>query len=80
MKVYKHGTKIITKIGQIEAIITEISLRMGCIYYQISYFSHGNYQTAWLMEFEFDICPTKKKAGFGNIIEEENNQLKIEIL
>jgi len=66
MKVYKSGTRVKTVIGDIEALITSVSMRQGSIAYELSYFVNGSYCQIWLHEFEFTVCPTKKKPGFVN--------------
>ena len=80
MKVYKHGTRIKSLIGDIEGVITEVSLQPSSVVYKMSYFSGGSYMNVWLYEFEFEICAKKSTAGFNQSTElAVSNTVEIEI-
>ena len=80
MKVYKHGTRVKTLIGDIEGLITAISIRVGSISYEISYFSSGIYYNIWLNDFEFEVCSKKSDIGFNKTTDiVVSNQVEINI-
>ena len=60
MIVIKCGTKALTKMAHIEAIVTAISIRFNRAQYELSYFHNGEYKTMWMDESEFDIDPIEK--------------------
>jgi len=68
-----NGSKITTKIGNIDAIVIGICVRgenNEHIEYQISRFANGDYKSEWVQSFEIDLkIDTSKPAGFRN-----NNQ------
>jgi hypothetical protein len=74
MKVISIGTKVVTEIGQVKAMVTGVCIRgeKGAIVtYEISYFQGGVYTSCWLHDFEFKI-DTSTQAGFKRYDEEEN--------
>lgn len=77
----KYGTKIITVIGQVKAIITATCIRGENITYEISYFQNGLSTTAWIHRIEFDIDESQKgKAGLVCYDKpNEDNYLMIEL-
>lgn len=65
MNIIKCGTPAITKIGQIESIVTSSNIRFNSVTYELSYFHNGDYKTVWLNENEFEIeHKSKIKIGF----------------
>lgn len=52
LNVYSVGTEVSTVVGKITAVITAILLRDKSIQYEIAYFNHGDYKSAWVYEFE----------------------------
>jgi hypothetical protein len=65
MEVIKCGSMIRTKLGELSAIITAISIRFDRITYEVSYFYNGEYKCVWLSEDEFSIdVDDKQKIGF----------------
>lgn len=79
MKVYKMGTKVRSKMGEIEAYVTGVCMR-SCIEYEISYFVGGERKSTWLYDFEIELAPKRKKAGMVNYEqEEEEPQVLIEL-
>ena len=78
MKILKAGTKIITVIGNIEAMIVSVCIDMETIQYKIRYFSNGELQEAWLYRFEIEVSPIKQPAGFGvKIITNYDNEITL---
>jgi len=71
LKIVKHGTKVETVIGKIEALVTGVCIREAHVVYELSYFTNGEFKTTWHGEIEFRIVPEKKKAGFVNYEIEE---------
>lgn len=65
IKVYKTGIKARTNTGNVDAIITGISIRSARVTYELSYFHNGEYKSAWLEESEFTVDNTnKQKIGY----------------
>lgn len=60
MEVIKCGTKVLTKIGHIEGMVTAVSIRFESVQYEVSYFHDGDIKTAWVREGEFDVEDGKK--------------------
>jgi hypothetical protein len=67
LKVYKCGSRVITKLNAIEAIITGVTIRFAAVQYELSYFDNKEYKTAWLNENEFDVKDeyATQKIGFN---------------
>ena len=55
MKVYKCGSEVVTKIGNIQAIITAACIRFEKVQYELSYFLNGERKEVWCDEREFSI-------------------------
>jgi len=72
MKILKAGTRVVTVIGGIEAFVVGVCITMETVEYNIRYFAGGEKKDTWLYRFEIEVAPTKKKAGFGIKIIEEN--------
>lgn len=67
LSIVKFGTPVITKIGQVKALITATCIRAENITYEISYFHGGISTTCWLHRIEFDIDESEKqKPGLVN--------------
>jgi hypothetical protein len=66
LKSYKCGTLIQTKISNIDAIVTCVSIRFDKITYEVSYFYDGDYKVIWLNEDEFTAKTEKQIIGFIN--------------
>jgi hypothetical protein len=66
MLIIKHGTRILTNIGNIDGIITGVTIRQNYEQYEVSYFSEGTYKTCWLTPSEFSINGKyiKQRIGF----------------
>lgn len=65
MNVYKCGTNVLTKLGKVEGIITEVCIRFDSVQYGVSYFKDSEYKTVWLNENEFETdSKQKNKVGF----------------
>jgi len=79
MKILKAGTKITTIIGNIEAIITGVTIGMNDVEYRIRYFANGEEKIAWLFRFEIKVTPIKQPAGFGRneIIDNNNSEITL---
>lgn len=54
MQIIKCGSKVRTKIGTIDAIITAAVIRFDRVQYELSYFSNGEYKNIWMDIMEFD--------------------------
>ena len=78
MVIYKAGTKVITVIGSIEAIIVSVCITNETIEYKIRYFANGDEKIAWLLPFEIILPPPRKTAGFGNKYEEKNETILLD--
>jgi len=65
LKLYSCGSKVVTKLSNIEAIITGISIRFNAVSYELSYFINAEYKQVWLNECEFNISDKEvKRIGF----------------
>jgi uncharacterized protein with von Willebrand factor type A (vWA) domain len=65
MKLIKCGSKVRTKVNDIEAIITAVSIRFDSVSYELSYFNNGEYKSCWLNENEFEAKGLEKTSiGF----------------
>lgn len=66
MHIFECGTKIVTKIGSVQAIITAACIRFEKVQYEISYFVDGERKEVWVDEREFtvDSGTFKKQIGF----------------
>lgn len=60
IKAYVCGTKVKTKIGEFDGIITCFQIRWDKVTYEITYCVAGEIKTIWLLEQEFTL--DKKKA------------------
>jgi len=65
MEILKESTRIVTKIGKIEGLITGICIRNQQSYYEMSYFVNGAHCSCWIYRYEFDVMPEPKAAGFN---------------
>ncbi|MDB0600714.1 hypothetical protein PL373_06055 [Tenacibaculum maritimum] len=63
------GSRIETKIGNIDAIVIGICIRglkNESVEYQVSYFLNGENKTPWLHSYEIDLkIDNSKQAGFS---------------
>ncbi len=66
MKVLKAGTRVVTVIGNIEAMVISVCITMDTVEYKIRWFSNGEEKIAWLCRFELKVAPIKRTAGFGS--------------
>ncbi len=67
MEIIKGGTEVITKLGNIKAIVTACTIRENYVQYELTWFLNGEYKTAWLSEKEFHTKPDSKTSiGFKN--------------
>jgi hypothetical protein len=62
--VYKCGIKVITVIGNIEGMITGVSIRFEKVQYEVSFFYDGEQRCYWMHEQEFITNEEKVKIGF----------------
>lgn len=61
----KCGAKAITKVGQIEGMVTGINIRFDRIQYELTYLFNGEIKVTWFHEEEFDLSADDKiKVGF----------------
>lgn len=74
MKILKEGTKVTTVIGNIEAMITGVTIESETVTYRLRYFTGGLIQECWLYGFEIEVTPIKQSAGFGKKIISKNNE------
>lgn len=63
--IYAPGTRVKTKIGEIEGIITAATIRDLRIQYEVSYFYDGQYKNVWLDEYEFYLVDKGGKIVIG---------------
>ena len=63
-----NGSRIVTKIGSIEAIVLGVCVRglsNQSIEYHIGFYTNGKYNTEWLHSFEIGVkIDNSKPAGF----------------
>lgn len=65
VKIIKHGSLALTKLGNIEGIITATCIRFNKVQYELSYFCNGEYKCIWMDESEFTVDKkTLIKVGF----------------
>lgn len=80
MQIVKCQTKVKTVIGDIKAIVIGVCIRDESVMYEIGYFQNGNYVTAWIRRYEFEIdTAIKKKAGLVNFEEEQTDDKLLQI-
>ena len=74
IQIVKFGTPVITKIGQVKALITATCIRDQNVTYELSYFIQGQHTETWCARIEFDIDDSEKqKPGLVNYhVPEEN--------
>ena len=79
MKILKAGTKVKTIIGNLEAIITAVSITMDTVEYRIRWFYNGEEKIAWIYRYEIEVSRPKQTAGFNsvNITPIENNEITL---
>ena len=79
MKILKAGTRVITVIGNIEALVVGVNITMDSIDYKIRWFSNGEEKTSWLFRFEIEVAPVKQSAGFGakQTISQEDTEITL---
>ena len=66
MKIIKAGTKVITKIGNIECFVVGVCISEQTVEYKCRWFAGGEEKSAWLYRYEIEVIPTNRKAaGFG---------------
>jgi len=64
MKVLPQGTKIKTKVGGVEGMVTGVSIRGSSVYYDVTYFAGGLHKNTWMYGFEIEPL-VDKPAGFN---------------
>lgn len=69
MKILKAGTKVKTIIGDVQAIITAVSITMDTVEYRIRWFYNGEEKIAWVYRYEIEVSKPKQTAGFNSISE-----------
>jgi hypothetical protein len=67
MKILKAGTKVTTVIGDIQAIITAVSITMDTVEYRIRWFYNGEEKIAWVYRYEIEVSRPKQTAGFNRV-------------
>lgn len=65
MEAIPCGTEIVTKIGNIRAIITGVCIRFEKVQYEVAYFLNGDRKEVWLDEREFTTEAKKQTIGFA---------------
>lgn len=58
------GTKVSSILGNVEGIITAISIRFNRASYEVSYFAGHDYKQIWMDEQEFKYTTKKETIGF----------------
>ena len=64
IEIFDCGIIVHTKLSNIEAIITAVTIRFGRVLYELSYFKDGDYKTAWVDKSEFVISEPSQSIGF----------------
>ena len=65
MKVFKAGTRIKTKVGDIDGFVTGVLIRESSVEYNISHFVNGQHHQIWLFDYEIEINRPKTGPGFN---------------
>lgn len=65
LKVIPCGTIVKTKYGNIEGMITCISIKFDKVLYEVSYFLNGDQKTVWMNEPEFEPSIVQDKSTIG---------------
>ena len=63
MLVYREGTPVTIKAGEIEGFIVGILLKNKSVQYEVSFFD-GEIKSTWLGDIEFTTEGKKSKIGF----------------
>ena len=70
VSIIPSGSRVITKIGKVEAITTSVSVSGSLndnISYRIAYFHNGEHKSAWVESFEIEVKEDNSKPmGFNN--------------
>ena len=79
MKILKAGTKVTTIIGDVQAIVTAVSITMDTVEYRIRWFYNGEEKIAWVYRYEIEVSRPKQTAGFNsvNIAPIEDNEITL---
>lgn len=64
MNIVPCGSRVTSKLNNVEGIVTGISIRFNTISYEISYFSGLDYKQIRMNECEFTFSEKKKQIGF----------------
>ncbi len=64
INVFQCGTKVDTKIGKIQGMITCSSIRFDKVQYEITFNNDGKFETVWMNEEEFETIAIKQTIGF----------------
>ena len=67
MKILKAGTKVTTIIGDVQAIVTAVSITMDTVEYRIRWFYNGEEKIAWVYRYEIEVSRPKQTAGFNSV-------------
>jgi len=59
------GTIVRAVYGNIEGMVTCISIRFGRVSYEVSYFNNGDSKTVWMHESEFSAVNERISVGFN---------------
>jgi len=65
MKVIPCNTKVTTIIGNVEGLITAVSIRFNTVKYEITYADGLEHKTFWLHKEEFKVSKTVKEQTIG---------------
>ncbi len=63
--VHPCGVEITLKRAEYAGVITAVSIRQGCITYEVGYFCDGGYKTNWFLDCEFTVLHGVKKRSIG---------------
>ena len=66
MKILKAGTKVKTIIGEVQAMVTAVSITMDTVEYRIRWFYNGEEKIAWVYRYEIEVSVPKQTAGFNS--------------
>ena len=73
--IVQPGTKVITVIGEIKAIVSGVCIRNESVSYEIAYFLAGHHVTEWIYRYEFEIDNTSKRSAGFKTFESETKLL-----
>ena len=65
MKVYPCGTRLTTKIGNVDGLVTGIKIEFKAVIYLVQYFTNDCFKAWEISEEEFVVSDGTKKKAIG---------------